>query len=260
MLNITPDSFSDGGRFASPHHVDLAAIERCAEAMVADGAAILDIGGESTRPGAEPVPAEVERQRVIPVIERLRTLDTLLSVDTRKTEVARAALDAGAHMVNDVSAAADAGMLELVAERGAALCLMHMQGRPETMQDAPSYEDPVREVREFLEQRVAQALACGIDREQLVLDPGVGFGKAQAHNLKLIRQLEALRLHDLPILLGASRKSTIGRITGRDVQQRLAGSLAMALEGARYGANIVRVHDVAETNDAFKVREALSNA
>ena len=257
VLNITPDSFSDGGRFAGPETVDVDGVVEAAQAMVSAGADILDVGGESTRPGADPVPAHLEIERVIPVMERLRTLDTLLSVDTRKTVVAEAALAAGCHMVNDVSAAADAGMLELVASTGAALCLMHMQGEPQTMQNAPSYDDPVREVAEFLAARVQAALDAGVTREQLVLDPGIGFGKALEHNLALVTGAEALRVAGLPILVGASRKVVVGKLTGRAVEGRLAGSLAMALMAVEYGAQIVRVHDVAETKDALNVREAL---
>ncbi len=257
VLNLTPDSFSDGGRFARAGLVDLDEVTTCAQSMIEAGADILDVGGESTRPGAQPVSVEEELQRVIPVIERLRTLDTLVSVDTRKTKVAHAALAAGAHMVNDVSAGADEGMFATVAQFGAALCLMHMQGQPKDMQDAPSYTDAVVEVREFLQARVREAEAAGIAHESLVLDPGIGFGKTDAHNLALVAGLEQVRVGGLPILLGASRKSVIGRLTGREVEDRLAGSIAMAVLGVGYGANIVRVHDVAETKDALVVRNAL---
>ncbi len=258
VLNITPDSFSDGGRFARQTQVDVDGVFEAACAMLAAGADILDIGGESTRPGAQAVSVERELERVIPVMERLRTLDTLLSVDTRKAAVAEAALDAGCHMVNDVSAGGDARMFDVVARSGAALCIMHMQGQPDTMQDAPHYEDPVGEVRGFLVERVQAALDAGIPLQCLVLDPGIGFGKAQTHNLALVANLEALRVHELPILLGASRKSVVGRITGRDVDQRLAGSIAIALMAVECGADIVRVHDVAQTKDALSVRQAVA--
>ncbi len=258
VLNITPDSFSDGGRFARQARVDLDGVYDAACAMLAEGADILDIGGESTRPGAQPVPVERELERVIPVMERLRTLDTLLSVDTRKAEVAEAALSAGCHLVNDVSAGGDARMFDVVARADAALCIMHMQGQPATMQDAPRYEDPVAEVRAFLGERAQAALDAGVAPKSLVLDPGIGFGKAQEHNLALVANLEALRVHELPILLGASRKTVVGRITGREVDQRLAGSIAIALMAVECGADIVRVHDVAQTKDALRVRQALA--
>ncbi len=258
VLNITPDSFSDGGRFARQSQVDVDGVFEAASAMLAAGADILDIGGESTRPGAQAVSVERELERVIPVMERLRTLDTLLSVDTRKAAVAEAALSAGCHMVNDVSAGGDVRMFDVVARSAAALCLMHMQGQPDTMQDAPHYEDPVDEVRGYLGERVRAALDAGVPHQCLVLDPGIGFGKAQEHNLALVANLEALRVHDLPILLGASRKTVVGRITGRDVDQRLAGSIAMALMAVECGADIVRVHDVAQTRDALSVRQALA--
>ncbi len=258
VLNITPDSFSDGGRFARHAQIDVDGVFEAACAMLAAGADILDIGGESTRPGAQAVSVERELERVIPVMERLRTLDTLLSVDTRKADVAEAALKAGCHMVNDVSAGGDAHMFDVVARSGAALCVMHMQGQPDTMQNAPHYEDPVGEVRAFLAERVQAALEAGVPLQSLVLDPGIGFGKAQEHNLALVANLEALRVHELPILLGASRKTVVGRITGRDVEQRLAGSIAMALMAVECGADIVRVHDVAQTKDALRVRQALA--
>ena len=255
VLNITPDSFSDGGRFTRTGEVDVDAVVRAAEQMVADGADMLDIGGESTRPGAAAVPEAVELARVIPVIERLTALDTLLSVDTRKAGVAAAALAAGCHLVNDVSGAEDDGMLATVAQHGAAVCLMHMQGEPAHMQNAPSYDSVVAEVRTYLEHRVRAALSAGVAEASIVVDPGIGFGKAQAHNLALLRSLPELA-QGRPLLLGASRKSVVGHITGREVHERLAGSLALAVLAAERGAHILRVHDVRETRDALKVLEA----
>ncbi len=256
VLNITPDSFSDGGRFARGA-ASLGEVCRVAEAMVDAGAAILDVGGESTRPGAASVSAGEELDRVMPVAERLLGLDTLISVDTRKSEVAAVALAAGCHMVNDVSGLADPAMPDVVSRSGAALCVMHMQGSPETMQRNPRYDDVVAEVRAVLTERVGRARCAGIPDDRLCIDPGFGFGKTLAHNLALFTALEDLRVDDLPILVGVSRKRMIGDLTGAPVRARLAGSLAAAVLAAERGADIVRVHDVAETVEALKVLEAL---
>lgn len=249
VLNVTPDSFSDGGRY----HALGAAVAR-AEAMAGEGAAIVDVGGESTRPGAAPVDAEEEIRRVVPVIERLAaTLPIPVSVDTRKPAVMRRALAAGASMVNDVSALAAPGAIEAVAETRAAACLMHMQGEPGTMQDAPHYLDVVAEVRDFLAARAAACVKAGIARDRLVVDPGFGFGKTLGHNLALLAGLPALAADGLPVLAGLSRKRMIGALTGRGEGDRLAGSLAAAIVAAQAGARIIRAHDVRETVDALAV-------
>lgn len=258
VMNITPDSFSDGGRFHfSDDSLDLVAIEAAACAMLDAGASLLDIGGESTRPGALQVEAPLELARVIPVMERLSGLATLLSVDTRKFDVAAAAIAKGCRFINDVSAGSDPRMFKLVAESGVGICLMHMQGQPQTMQDAPGYHDVVAEVRTSLLQRVDAALQAGVRSDQIVLDPGIGFGKRVADNLELLSKLEQITDCGFPVLVGVSRKSTIGHITGRPVSQRLAGSVAMAALLAERGAKIIRAHDVAETVDALAIQQAL---
>ena len=251
ILNVTPDSFSDGGR-----HGDAAGAVRHGLRLAAEGAAVLDIGGESTRPGALEVPVAEEIARVAPVIEGLRAagVEVALSVDTRKSAVARAALDAGATIVNDVSAGThDPALLPLVAERGAGVVLMHMRGAPETMQAAPSYEDVVSEVRAWLAERTRAAVAAGIPIERILVDPGIGFGKTPEHNLALLAHLEALVADGPPVLLGASRKSFLGHLTGRAVGERLAGSLACVARAAEAGVAAVRVHDVAESVDLLRV-------
>jgi dihydropteroate synthase len=255
ILNLTPDSFSDGGHFNEPD----AAIARARE-MQRDGADIIDIGGESTRPGARPVPAQLECERILPVIEALSAeSDVLISVDTMKAEVAGRALAAGAHIVNDVSATTcDADMVALIAEHDAGVVLMHMQGTPGSMQDKPHYEDVVDDVRRFLLERAEILVAAGVGVEQIVIDPGVGFGKTLEHNLALLNGLTRLSQDPFPLLVGLSRKRWIGELTGREVQDRLAGSLAGAMVCAQRGAKIVRVHDVVETHDAFSVIEAMS--
>jgi dihydropteroate synthase len=249
ILNVTPDSFSDGGRLA-----DAAAAIDAGRRMVEAGAAIIDVGGESTRPGATPVPLDEERRRVMPVIEGLVAHGIPVSIDTTKAAVMAEALAAGAAMVNDVSALThDPAALETVASSAASIVLMHMKGTPATMQDAPDYADPVAEVRAFLDARVAACVAAGIAQDRLIRDPGIGFGKALAHNLALLRNLPAL---GAPLLLGASRKALIGRIAGADVGNRLPGSLALALHAAAQGVAWVRVHDVAETAQAFAIWSA----
>jgi dihydropteroate synthase len=229
--------------------------------MVEEGAALIDVGGESTRPGAGSVSAEQELRRVIPVIERLAAeLAVPVSVDTSKPEVMRAALAAGAAMVNDVAALAAAGAVEAVAASDAAVCLMHMQGEPRTMQQAPRYGDVVGEVRAFLRERVACCHAAGIGRERIVVDPGFGFGKTLAHNLELLRGLAGIAADGAPVLAGLSRKSMIGQLTGRATGDRLAGSLALAVLAAMNGARIVRAHDVGPTVDALRVVAAAARA
>jgi dihydropteroate synthase len=249
ILNVTPDSFSDGGHFASLQE----AIAR-AECMAEEGAAIIDIGGESTRPGAAEVPIDEELRRVIPVLERLAARVGLpLSVDTRKPEVMRAAISAGASMINDVSALGAPGALAAVAASDVAVCLMHMQGEPQTMQQSPRYADVLAEVRGFLSERARQCVAAGIGRERIVVDPGFGFGKALTHNLALLRGLPQIAADGLPVLAGLSRKRMIAQITGREDGDRLAGSLALATLAARNGARIVRAHDVGATVAALQI-------
>ncbi len=259
ILNITPDSFSDAGRFFDKSgKVRLDEVEEQAHRMISQGARILDIGGESTRPGAPAVPCDQELERVIPVMERLHSLDTLLSVDTRKGAVAAAALQAGCHLVNDVSAGADEAVLHAVSQSGAGLCLMHMRGEPATMQHAPDYEDVVTEVHDYLAGRVKRALAAVVNVDSLVVDPGIGFGKTMQHNLRLIANLDRLADLDQPILVGVSRKSFLGRITNRPVDERLHASIAMAVLAVGHGARIIRAHDVAATHDALSVWTALN--
>ena len=256
VLNVTPDSFSEGG-----HPVDPATAVARGRRLAAEGAAIVDVGGESTRPGAAPVPVAVEIDRVVPVIGRLAAdLAVPVSVDTSKPEVMRAAVAAGAQMINDVRALTAPGALEAAAEAGAAVCLMHMQGEPATMQDDPSYGDVVAEVRDYLQARAAACLAAGIARERICIDPGIGFGKRVEHNLALLARLDELAGLGFPVLLGVSRKSLIGIITGRPAGARLAGSIAFAALAVARGAAIVRAHDVAATLDAVKAAAALRRA
>ena len=251
VVNITPDSFSDGGRFLDPQ----TAVSH-ARRLAGEGADIIDIGGESTRPGASAVSEEEELRRVLPVLEMLRDLP--VSIDTRRPPVMKAALEAGASMINDVEALAAPGALQALAKSGCAVCLMHKKGEPATMQLEPRYDDVVGEVKSFLKERVAAAEGAGISRQRLVVDPGFGFGKTAAHNLTLLKNLSDIS--ELPILAGLSRKSTLGKLTGRPVEERLAGSLAMALLALQAGAKILRVHDVRETRDVIAVWEAFRNA
>lgn len=249
VLNITADSFSDGGRYRS-----FEAALAHARAMVAAGAAIIDVGGESTRPGAEPVPVQEELDRVLPVIEAMRReLDAVISIDTMKPQVMTAAVGAGAGLVNDVLALQAPGAVAAVAACRAAVCLMHMQGTPQTMQSAPHYDDVVAEVGAFLRQRAETCVAAGIAPDRIALDPGFGFGKTMQHNLQLLAGLSRLSDGRLPLLVGLSRKSMLGKLLGRPVDQRLAGSLALATIAALNGARIIRSHDVAETRDAVAV-------
>lgn len=254
IVNVTPDSFSDGGRWIDPE----AAVGQGLR-LEAEGAAIVDVGGESTRPGAEPVGVEEELQRVQPVVEGLasRLTSATISIDTAKAEVAAAALAAGATLVNDVTAlAGDPGMAEVVASAGCDVCLMHMQGEPRTMQQAPTYGDVVDDVRAFLETRMEAAVAAGIAEERIILDPGIGFGKTVLHNLELLARLDEIAAIGRPVLLGTSRKRFIGAVTGADTADRLPGSLASAVLGLERGATVFRVHDVAPTLAALQLAAA----
>lgn len=252
ILNVTPDSFSDGGRFQSLEF----AVSR-AEEMIAEGVDLIDIGGESTRPGSPAVPLDEELRRVIPAVYALRDLGKPLSIDTYKPEVMREAILAGADMINDINAFRAPGALEAVADSDCGLCVMHMQRSPETMQQSPEYTDVVGEVVDFLRERVDAMVAAGIDRKRICIDPGFGFGKTVEHNYALLRNIGKMQQElGLPVLAGLSRKSMIGAVTGKPLEQRLAGSLAGALAALAHGARIVRVHDVAETVDAFKVWQA----
>jgi dihydropteroate synthase len=254
VLNVTPDSFSDGGRY-------LAADDALAHALslVREGAAIVDIGGESTRPGSEPVPAADELERVLPVIEALAgRVGVPISVDTTKAEVARGALAAGAGLINDVSALrSDPGMVEVVAEAGCPVCLMHMKGRPKTMQDEPRYDDVVDEVLRFLEERMEFALAHGLREDQLMLDPGIGFGKTVQHNLTLLRDLHRFTKLGRPVVLGASRKRFLGAILGAEPGERVIGTVATTVIGVLAGAHVFRVHDVKPNFEALRVSQAV---
>jgi dihydropteroate synthase len=254
IINVTPDSFSDGG-----HHASTAAAIAHARQLIEEGADILDIGGESTRPGAGSVSLQEELDRVLPVIEGLRDISVPVSIDTCKTEVMRAALSAGASMVNDVNALQAEGALEAVAKSDAAVCLMHKQGTPQTMQQQPCYQNVVAEVCNFLRERIDAAETAGIARQRIVIDPGFGFGKTLAHNLDLLRELASFRALGVSVLAGLSRKSMLGAITGRDVNDRMVASVAAALLAVQRGAAIVRVHDVRETVDALKVWNAVNS-
>jgi dihydropteroate synthase len=256
VLNVTPDSFSDGGAF-----LDHDAALRRAAAMVAEGAAIIDVGGESTRPGSTPPSAQEEIDRVAPVVERIaREFDVAVSVDTSRAPVVEAALAAGAHLINDVRGLRDPAALKAAANAGAAVCIMHMQGDPVTMQVAPHYEDVVGEVSDWLGARIVACREAGIPADAIVIDPGFGFGKTAAHNVALFQSLEVLLRHAVPLLVGVSRKSLVGHLTGRPVGERLAGSVALAALAAERGASILRAHDVAATVDAVRVGGALRRA
>jgi dihydropteroate synthase len=255
IVNVTPDSFSDGG-----HHSSTDAAIAHAVQLIEDGADILDIGGESTRPSAAEVGVQEELDRVLPVIEGLRGISVPISIDTWKPEVMRAALAAGACMVNDVNALQEAGALKVVASTDAAVCLMHKQGVPQTMQQQPQYLDVIAEVSAFLRQRMEAVEAAGIARDRIVLDPGFGFGKTLAHNLDLLRELETFCALGLPVLAGLSRKSMLGAITGREVNERVTASVVAALLAVQRGAGIVRVHDVRETVDALKIWNAVNGS
>ena len=251
ILNVTPDSFSDGGRFAEPAQA-LAHARR----MAADGADLIDVGGESTRPGAAPVPDDVELARIVDIVRTLAAEGLAVSVDTRKPAVMRAVIAAGAAMINDVSALSAPGALDVCAGSNVGVCLMHMRGEPATMQNSPCYEDVVRDVGDYLRQRAEACIAAGVARERIVVDPGFGFGKTLAHNLQLLRRLNEIAALSFPVMAGLSRKSSLGQITGRPAAARLPASLAAALVAVAHGAAIVRVHDVRETVDAVKVWSA----
>ncbi|KAA2285752.1 dihydropteroate synthase [Arenimonas fontis] len=254
IVNVTPDSFSDGGA-----HEDVEAAVAHGLRLAEEGADILDVGGESTRPGAAEVPVQEELRRVLPVIERLARETALpISVDTSKPEVMRAAVAAGAGMINDVYALRRDGALEAAAQAGVPVVLVHMQGEPRTMQEAPHYDDLLAEVHRFLADRVLACEMAGIERKRIVLDPGYGFGKTTRHNLLLLRQQSRLLDLGLPLLAGLSRKRSLGEITGREVGERLHASVAAAVLAAEYGARILRVHDVAATVDALKVWSAVT--
>ena len=252
VVNVTPDSFSDGG-----HYLQTAAAVARAQQLIAEGADILDVGGESTRPGATPVTLEEERRRVLPVLAALTDAGVPLSVDTWKPELMREAAAAGASIINDVNGFEAPGALAAVAGSGCAICIMHRQGNPETMQQAPQYGDVVAEVGSYLDARVAAAERAGIARERIVVDPGFGFGKTLEYNLALLRGIGNLARPGVPVLAGLSRKSMIGALTGREVGARVFGSVAAALIAAQRGAAIVRVHDVAATRDALAVWTAV---
>jgi dihydropteroate synthase len=255
VLNVTPDSFSDGGEFFDT----ATAVERGIQ-IAAEGADIIDVGGESTRPGAEPISAKDELHRVIPVIEKLRgKIEIIISIDTSKAEVATAALDAGASIINDVTAGrGDEKMLALAATRNAALVLMHMQGEPRTMQKNPRYSDVVREVGDFFRQQYSRALECGVDPMRLAFDPGIGFGKTLEHNLTLLKNLEHLRVDDRPLVVGVSRKSFLGKLVGsNEASDRVAPTIAMTSILRLRGADILRVHDVKENVASLRIAETM---
>ena len=259
VMNITPDSFSDGGNFYQESNVLLDRVVCQAEQMLAEGARILDIGGESSRPGATPVERTEEIRRVIPVIEALAGLNGLISVDTYHVETARAAVAAGAHIINDISGGADPAMRKLAVESGVGVCLMHMQGSPQTMQKNPTYSDVVEEVADFLALSIQSCVADGLAPEQIAIDPGFGFGKTLTHNLRLLRCLQKVRIAQHPLLVGLSRKSMLGTITGRPVDERDTASVVAAVLAAQNGADVIRVHDVAKTNDGLQVLKGVAS-
>jgi len=252
VVNVTPDSFSDGGLFLEPE----AAIAHGGQ-LVRDGAEILDVGGESTRPGAEPVEVAVEMGRTQPVVADLEAMGYTVSIDTSKAAVAAAAIEAGAEIVNDVTALRDPEMATVCAERGATVVLMHMPGDPRTMQDEPRYGDVVEDVKAFLVARIDAAVAAGVAEERIWLDPGIGFGKTLEHNLELLRRLGELRELGRPLVVGTSRKSFIGKVDGSPVEERTGGTIASSVLAAAEGADVLRVHDVAEMAQALRVAEAV---
>ncbi|WP_243638195.1 dihydropteroate synthase [Rubrobacter taiwanensis] len=255
ILNVTPDSFSDGGEFFERE----SAVERALR-MLEEGAQIVDVGGESTRPGSDPVPPEEERRRVLPVVRGIaaRSPEAVVSIDTYRSETAAAALEAGARIVNDVTALrGDGRMAALVAEAGCPVVLMHMRGEPKTMQLDPRYEDVVREVRDFLARRAEAAVSAGVDPEKIIVDPGIGFGKKLEHNLRLLDELESICALGFPVLVGTSRKSFLGLITGAGVKDRVFGTVATSVMAYERGATIFRVHDVRANREALKVAAAI---
>jgi len=248
IVNVTPDSFSDGQKYLAADH----AVAH-AQDLVAQGADILDIGGESSRPGAEPVPLDTELQRLLPVIEGLRSLDVPISIDTFKPEVMRVVLDAGADIINDISGFRTAAAREIVAQSQCGLCIMHMQGEPRTMQQNPVYDDLKAQIRDFLFQQVQALRALGVSDQRMILDPGLGFGKTVQHNYTLLRDFKQLDIDGLPWLIALSRKGMIGQVTGRSVDERMVGSIAGMLAAVARGAAVVRMHDVAAARDALSV-------
>ncbi len=257
IVNVTLDSFSDGGKCLDPRE----AVEHALR-LEAEGADIIDIGGESTRPGAEPVEAEEEMARVLPVIWKLESaLKCAISIDTYKADVAEAALEAGAEIINDVGGLRDPAIAGLAARTGAGLVIMHMRGEPRTMQEGPEYEDVTAEIREFFRQSFARAITCGMSPEQIAFDPGLGFGKTTGHNLTLIKRMAELRVEERPLVLGASRKGFLAKVTGsQEMRERLGPTLAVTALGRALGVNIFRVHDVLENVRALKIAEAVLRA
>lgn len=256
ILNCTPDSFSDGGKY-----VDYGEAVKHARGMIAAGADIIDIGGESTKPGALTVSIDEELSRVIPVIEQIRQESAVrISIDTSKAEVMRAAVNAGATMINDVRALQNEGALEAASELQVPICMMHMQGLPETMQDSPRYIAVIDEINQFFTQQIARCVAAGIARSQLILDPGFGFGKTVAHNLTILKYLDEFKQHQLPLLLGVSRKSTLGIVLDKPVDQRLYGGLAVAAHAFMHGVAMLRTHDVDQTKQVFRILQAITHA
>jgi len=256
ILNVTPDSFSDGGYFFSVEN----AVNQ-AKSMIDSGAAIVDVGGESTRPGAQAISVEEERRRVIPVIEHIHQTypDTIISIDTSKPEIMADAINAGARLVNDVNALRSPGALEVIANSNVAVCLMHMKGEPRTMQSNPRYDDVVKEVQDFLQHRVDVCVKTGIAQDRIIIDPGFGFGKSLQHNLLLVKNLEIFKTLGVALLVGVSRKSMIGAILENTVDERLIGSISLATLSLWLGADILRVHDVAPTFDAIKIFNAVKS-
>lgn len=261
ILNITPDSFSDGGNFLSAGSPDISRVIETAQEMVSEGATMIDVGGESTRPGANAVEESEELERVVPVIEALhKAIAVPISIDTSKAGVMSAAVKSGARFINDVRALQEEGALECASKLDVPVCLMHMQGEPRSMQHKPQYDDVVQDVKSFLLERVRDCEAAGIPRSHIVIDPGFGFGKSLEQNLSLLKHLSELVSSGLPVLVGVSRKSMIGAILDEPVDKRLYGSLALATAACLAGASIIRVHDVEATRDAVKVTEALMHA
>lgn len=259
ILNVTPDSFSDGGKLYRDGQVNLPQVLSRARQMVHDGAAIIDVGGESTRPGAAPVPVDVELERVVPVVEALaKELDVIISVDTSSPKVIYEAATVGAGLINDVRSLRRPGAVQAVLDVGLPVCIMHMLGEPETMQNDPQYTDIVDEVKSFLAARAQELVRAGVARDKIIIDPGYGFAKTTAHNLMLLRGQDNLLELGYPILAGLSRKSMLKQLLGRDVDRRLAGSLGLALAAVAQGASILRVHDVAETRDVLLLNTLLA--
>lgn len=258
ILNVTPDSFFDGGQLYKGNRLQLSDVLSRAGDMVKQGASFIDVGGESTRPGAQPISLQEEMDRVLPVVEALASsLDTVISVDTSSPEVMGEAVNLGAGFINDVRALEREGALEAAAKTAVPICLMHMRGSPQTMQDSPEYTSVVQTVREYFDDRMVQCEKAGIDKSRVILDPGIGFGKTDDHNVELIREL-AVFSNVCPVLMGVSRKSLIGRLLGRELDERLAGSLAFAYASLIGGARILRVHDVSQTTDIVKVFKLLN--